>query len=195
MHQTRFTIGSHKTVGMQHRIQILRLTELRRPAAEVRTAIDAIFYETAPLAPADEPQRKAFYDLWLGQYLHHEPHLAHVALVDDAIAGYLVGCHVNPATSERFARLGYFQTFAAACAHYPAHLHINLTETARGTGIGARLIDAFADDTRAAGLPGLHVVTSADARNIGFYARCGFSEIAATERNGGRIVFLGLTMQ
>ena len=107
------------------------------------------------------------------------------------VVGYLVGCHVNPATSERFAKLGYFQTFADACARYPAHLHLNLTAAARGAGIGARLIDAFAADTRSAGLPGLHVVTSASARNVAFYRRIGFTEIARTERNDAAIVFLG----
>ena len=173
---------------------ILRLTELRRQPAKTRAEFDAIFFETAPLAPLDEARRAEFYDLWLGQYLRHEPHLAYVALFDEAIVGYLVGCHVDPSTSERFAKLGYFQTFAAACKRFPAHLHINLTAAARGSGIGARLIDAFAADTRAAGLPGLHVVTSAVARNVGFYQRNGFTEITATERNGARIVFLGRTI-
>ena len=176
---------------MEHEFRILRLTELRRLASVAREAIDTIFFETAPLAPADEPRRSAFYDLWLGQYLRHEPHLATVACAGDDIVGYLVGCHVNPATSVRFAKLGYFQTFAEACAHYPAHLHINLTERARGSGIGPRLIEAFAADTQAAGLPGMHVVTSAAARNVAFYKRNGFAEIAATERNGGKVVFLG----
>ena len=172
-------------------VEIQRLTELRRPEADVRAAIDAIFFETAPLAPVDEPRRHQFYDLWLGQYLTLEPHLAHVALSGDDVVGYIVGCHINPSTSDRFTKLSYFTIFADACTRYPAHLHINLTATARGTGIGARLIEVFSADTRAAGLPGLHVVTSAAARNVGFYARCGFAEIAATERNGGGLVFLG----
>ena len=177
---------------MSRNVQILRLTDLRCTETEVHAAVDDIFFETAPLAPSDEPERSMFYQLWLGQYLRHEPQLAYVARAGDTdIVGYLVGCHVNPATSERFAKLGYFQTFADACGRFPAHLHLNLTEAARGAGIGARLIDAFAADTRVAGLAGLHVVTAAAARNIGFYRRNGFTEIAATERNNTRIVFLG----
>ena len=172
-------------------VRIVRLNEFSRSADVARAAIDAIFFETAPLAPADEQRRSAFHDLWLGQYLRHEPHLTWLACAGTDIVGYLVGCHVNPATSERFVSLSYFQTFADACARFPAHLHLNLTERARGSGIGGRLIDAFAADTRAAGLAGLHVVTSATARNVGFYRRNSFVEIAATERNGAKILFLG----
>jgi GNAT superfamily N-acetyltransferase len=178
-------------LSMAQSINIIRLTNLPRTLLRARADVDAIFYETAPRAPADSAARAAFYDVWLGQYLRHEPELAHVALSDGHIVGYLVGCHTNPAVSPRFASLAYFQTFAAACARYPAHLHINLTEAARGSGTGARLIAACVADAAAAGLPGVHVVTSSSARNVGFYTRNGFAEVAATERGGGRVVFLG----
>jgi GNAT superfamily N-acetyltransferase len=154
---------------MPSHIDIIRLTELRRPAADVRAEIDAIFFE----------------------YLRLEPHLAFVGCAAGRAVGYVVSCHANPARSPRFAGLTYFQAFAAACARFPAHLHINLTEAARGGGIGARLIEACAADAAAAGLSGIHVVTSATARNVGFYRRNGFHEVDSAERNGNRVVFLG----
>jgi GNAT superfamily N-acetyltransferase len=175
---------------MQQPIDIVRLTDLS-PINSARADMDAIFYETAPRAPADPTARATFYDLWLGQYLRHEPELAHVAVSHGRVIGYLVGCHANPATSPRFASLAYFQTFARACGLYPAHLHINLTTVARGSGTGARLIQACVADVAAARLPGVHVVTSAAARNVGFYARNGFIEIDGTDRSGGRVVLLG----
>jgi GNAT superfamily N-acetyltransferase len=161
-------------------------------ADRLRAGIDRVFFETAPAAPSAEPARTAFHDLWLGQYLRHEPHLCHVALdTDGAVLGYLVGCLIDPAASERFAMLSYFQAFAAACRRFPAHLHLNLTAAARGQGLGPRLIDAFAADVGAAGLPGLHVVTGAAMRNVGFYERNGFLSIASTPRGAGEVVFLG----
>jgi GNAT superfamily N-acetyltransferase len=161
-------------------------------AERIRAGIDAVFFETAPLAPAAGLERAAFHDLWLGQYLRHEPQLCRVARDRDGrVAGYLVGCLIDPSTSPRFNSLTYFKTFADACGRYPAHLHVNLTQAARGHGLGARLIDAFADDVRAAGLHGLHVVTGAAQRNARFYERNGFTPIASTMRPGGEVVFLG----
>ncbi len=177
--------------AMPSSIDIARFSDVVPPTNDVRTAVDAIFYETAPRAPAEAERRAEFYDLWLGQYLRNEPHLAYVAVAAERVVGYLVGCHVNPATSPRFAELPYFQTFAAACARYPAHLHINLTAAARSSGTGALLLDACANDVAAAGLPGVHVITSATARNVLFYQRQGFVEVDRAERNGGCVVFLG----
>jgi hypothetical protein len=37
------------------------------------------------------------------------------------------------------------------------------------------LVEAFAADVRHEGCGGTHIVTAANARNIRFYARCGFT--------------------
>jgi GNAT superfamily N-acetyltransferase len=175
-------------------VRIVRLIECRVPES-ARASIDAIFWETVAVAPEGESARAAFYDLWLGQYLRLD--LRHVYVAQDqtdAVGGYLVGCWDNPATSPRFETLPYFQTFATACARYPAHLHINLTASWRGKGVGSHLVDAFAAATRAAEIPGLHVVTGSAARNVAFYTRAGFIRIAETENAAGRtIVFFGRT--
>jgi hypothetical protein len=42
-----------------------------------------------------------------------------------------------------------------------------------------------------AGAKGMHVVTSADARNVRFYERVGFRPRATTTVNGNELVFLG----
>jgi ribosomal protein S18 acetylase RimI-like enzyme len=170
---------------------IIRFADHTR-SEHIRAGIDVVFFETAPLAPTTGPERAAFRHLWLGQYLRHEPNFCHIALgADGAVLGYLVGCLIDPSTSERFASLSYFSDFADACRRYPAHLHINVTAHARGRGLGARLVDAFAADVRAAGLPGLHVVTGSAQRNVRFYERIGFTRIATTTRRDGEVVFLG----
>lgn len=173
-------------------IDVFGVREAPLDAETLRAGIDAIFWETTVRLPATDDQRRVFHDLWLGQYLRHEPHLAFVAL-DRAgpVLGYLVGCFDNPARSPRFSSLSYFQAFAEACDRYPAHLHINLTAAARGRGLGGRLIDRFAAVSTAAGIAGMHVVTGGAARNVSFYRRQGFARIAAIERQGGETVFLG----
>ena len=64
----------------------------------------------------------------------------------------------------------------------------------RNRGIGAVLIEAFAADAQRAGAKGMHVVTSADARNVRFYERVGFRERARTSVNGSELVFLGRSL-
>ncbi len=183
---------------MPRRIAIDRLVDLEQrghDAAQLVAGIDAIFFETAARTFADQPARDAFRHLWLGQYLAHERR--HVYLATDAsraVLGYLVGAWDNPARSDRYPALTYFQGFASPCARFPAHLHINLTAAARGQRTGAALVDAFAAATAAAGIPGVHVVTGADSRNVGFYQRNAFREVARMDWQGRPIVFLGRTL-
>ena len=146
--------------------------------------LDAIFFEASGTKTfADEEARAAFRERWFARYLDQYPQWAYVAISGDGrVAGYLVG-----ALDEGSG----FENFAAAAADFPAHLHVNLAAQFRNRGIGAVLIEAFAADARRAGAKGMHVVTSADARNVRFYERVGFRERARTSVNGSDLVFLG----
>ncbi|WP_042695357.1 GNAT family N-acetyltransferase, partial [Azospirillum sp. B506] len=77
--------------------------------------------------------------------------------------------------------------FADHFAAYPAHFHVNVRPGWREHGLGRRLVDRFAEDCRVDGLPGLHLVTAAFARNVEFYHRAGFTD--ACQR--GPLLFLG----
>lgn len=173
-------------------MDIVRFIDQLNRAALI-AAIDAIFFEASSVrAFASEQARAAFRQRWLGLYLETWPEHVFLARDDDGmVAGYLLGCLIDPAQDHRFEDIGYFETFAAACAAYPAHLHINLAPAYRRRGIGADLIAAFAEQVRDAGVPGLHIVTSGDARNVGFYRQCGFSIIDETPWKGGAVVFMG----
>jgi ribosomal protein S18 acetylase RimI-like enzyme len=146
--------------------------------------LDAIFFEASNTRSfVSDEARAAFRERWLGRYLAQHPQWAYVALAPDGkLAGYLVG-----ALDEGNG----FDDFAAATRDYPAHLHVNLAPAFRSRGIGAELIEAFAVDAARAGASGMHVVTSADARNVGFYERVGFRRRATTTSNGHGLVFLG----
>jgi GNAT superfamily N-acetyltransferase len=176
-------------------VTIIRLIDLEiRGTAmpPILAGIDKIFWATTSRTFTNDADRASFQHLWLGQFLERDREHAYLATTPTGhVAGYLVGCWTNPAQSQRFASLAYFQTFASACARYPVHLHINLDEAYRSRGIGRRLIDAFATATKAAGYPGIHVVTSAASRNVSFYNQCGFHQIASTTRSGTELIFLG----
>ncbi len=155
-------------------------------------ALDAIFFEaSATKSFASAAERSAFHERWLGRYLAHEPQWAYVArAADGSVAGYLVGSIDDPRHS-RHADVGYFLDFADLTESYPAHLHVNLAPRYRNRGIGADLIAAFAADAAQAGAAGLHVVTGASSRNVRFYERNGFRELARATFNAHNIVFLG----
>jgi len=60
-------------------------------------------------------------------------------------------------------------------AEYPANLHINLEAAYRGRGLGTALMRAYLDKLRAAGLAGVHLVTtSRNEAALRLYRRMGF---------------------
>ena len=158
-----------------------------------RSGIERIFFASAGRTTfADEAERSAFRERWLERYLVHDRH--HVFLARDeggGLIGYLVGCLDDPALTERFRDISYYAGFADLTARYPAHLHINLDPAWRSQGIGGRLIGSFARQAAQAGAAGVHVVTGAEARNVGFYRRCGFEPLRDAHWNGAAILLMG----
>lgn len=176
-------------------LRIVRWSEIaqaRRPFAEA--GIDAIFFAASSVQSfADEGERRRFRERWLGRYLDGDPDWTYLALDRDGKAvGYVAGAVDDPALAERFSDIAYFKPWAHLTAEYPAHLHINVAGEWRSAGLGRRLIEAFAKDARAGGVRGVHVVTGEGMRNVGFYLRNGFKQLAALEREGkASAVFLG----
>ena len=71
---------------------------------------------------------------------------------------------------------------AAILDAYPAHLHIDLLERVRGTGIGRRLIERQLALLRDAGAPACHLTVSASNANaIAFYEHLGWRELRRSE--------------
>ena len=156
-------------------------------------ALDAIFFEaSATKSFASEESRAAFRERWLGRYLEHEPQWAYVAR-DARRRGRRLSRRQldDPRQSARYGDVGYFLDFAELTASYPAHLHVNLAPDYRNRGIGAELIAAFAADAAQAGAAGMHVVTGSGSRNVRFYERNGFRELARATFNAHEVVFLG----
>lgn len=185
-------------MSVEH-VEFMRWVDLAAPE-QWSDEIDAIFFEASLTKSfADAAARTAFRERWLGRYLVADPALAHVALLglpqgERRIVGYLVGALEDPARAARFEDIGYFPLLAQSTARFPAHLHINLAPEARGRGIGRELVERFAHDVAAAGVPGFHVVTGAASRNVSFYRRCGLTEAHPFSWNGTALVLLGRTL-
>ncbi|HWV80955.1 MAG TPA: GNAT family N-acetyltransferase [Hyphomicrobiaceae bacterium] len=155
--------------------------------------VERIFFlSSSRKAFPSDAARAEFQERWLGRYLLHDRAHAFIARASDGrIAGYLIGSLDDPAEADRFDDIGYFADFADLTALYPAHLHINLDEPWRSQGIGALLLETFAAHARTRRARGLHIVTSAGARNVSFYARCGFEPLRELSWEGSRIIFMG----
>ncbi len=162
----------------------------------VLRGIDSVFFESSNTQSfASDAARTDFRERWLGRYLAHDPKWAYVALTGEGdVAGYLAGSLDDPARSVRFADIGYFKLFGDLTRRFPAHLHVNLSASHRGAGVGTALVAKFATDAANAGAPGVHVVTSRGARNVGFYNRNGFIERGAAGEGAHEAVFFGRSL-
>jgi ribosomal protein S18 acetylase RimI-like enzyme len=176
--------------------QLVELETAGVNAALLRAGIERIFRATAARWPDDAAAAHAFQRLWLDQYFEHERELVTLALTREVpasehdVLGYVVGCRIDPATSERFTALSYFRDFAALTPQFPAHLHINLDARTRGEGVGAHLVEALCARLKREGVSGVHVVTGRDQRNVSFYTRLGFVERARAPRGSTEVLFL-----
>ena len=83
------------------------------------------------------------------------------------------------------------QTPVELAAAHPAHLHIDLRERARGTGLGRALIERLLQELEERQIAGVHLGVDADNSNaIGFYEHLGFREVD-TEPGG---ILMGLRL-
>ncbi len=85
--------------------------------------------------------------------------------------GELVGLlHAPPTASDDVVR------------EYPAHLHIDFLERARGRGLGRRLVEGQLDALRARGIAGCHLVVAPDNANaIEFYRHLGLAVVGPAD--------------
>jgi ribosomal protein S18 acetylase RimI-like enzyme len=83
------------------------------------------------------------------------------------------------------------RTPAELAAAYPAHLHIDLQERARGQGLGRLLMERLLADLRARGVVGVHLGVDEDNPDaIAFYRHLGFQDVG--HEPGGLLMGLRL---
>ena len=75
---------------------------------------------------------------------------------------------------------------------YPAHLHIDLLERARGRGFGRRMLEQLMETLRRRGAPGAHLGVSAlNVTALGFYGRLGFRELTRVGSGDAGCIYMG----
>jgi GNAT superfamily N-acetyltransferase len=153
-------------------------------------------------------------DIWAVPYVMREPEHAHVA--DDGqgnAIGYVLGT-ADTAAFVKWYRAEWLPATAGRLrdgdprdegmlelhrdpermlipelAEYPAHLHIDLLPEAQGRGLGRKLMTAFLDGLRVAGVPRVHLGMAPENHGAyAFYQRLGFHDIAVPDAGA---LFLG----
>ncbi|NDF15858.1 N-acetyltransferase [bacterium] len=134
-------------------------------------------------------EEQAFEWRYFGVY-NTRPEWFFVALRGDSVLGYLAG---TPETLPVHFELNpYLRAFEKEIRiRFPAHLHINLSATARGSGIGSLLVESFAKRLMQWSIPGIHIVTAAGERNAGFYQKNRFREIQRSARGTPTLLLMG----
>ncbi|XNQ41554.1 GNAT family N-acetyltransferase [Georgenia phoenicis] len=159
-------------------------------------------------ASPDHEDRELLGHVYLGPYLELEPELAFVvrAAGSPEPLGYVVGTADTPAfeaaceerwwpplrthyrahpprpgsADERLVRVIEEGLHARGewLAEYPAHLHVDLLEPARGGGMGRALLTRLFSALAERGVPGVHLeVVRANDGAIAFYGRLGFTVV------------------
>ena len=142
----------------------------------------------------DAESEAAFEDRWLRKYFDDPAVILFISTErpetdrPSDTTGYILVQPEPVSEAEWQADMPYYESFAAHLPDFPAHLHINMDAAHRGRGVGAHLLNAACAQVRESGARGIHLITAADARNVGFYTANGFSEIARDHRDKIRVM-------
>ncbi|WP_454017740.1 N-acetyltransferase family protein [Azospirillum sp. Marseille-Q6669] len=171
---------------------LVRLSALPDRGAALAALEEIFFLSTLRKDFASAEERAAFFRTWTGWYVERAPDDVWFAFADDGtVIGYLTGCKDSAGAVDLARIIPRYEVFSDRFAAFPAHLHVNVRPGFRDRGVGRALVDGFAEECRADGLPGLHLVTGVFARNVAFYQRAGFT--TATQR--GPLLFLGRRLE
>lgn len=142
---------------------------------DYRSEVDEIFFEASTKKEfKDANEKEAFNWKYLGFYLAHYPEYAWLAVKDDKVLGYVVAMPFSQDPSL-YQIQPHMAAFSDEFKTYPAHLHINCHESARGLGIGRKLMQSLLEQLKAQGVKGLHIMTGPDSENRAFYTKLGFN--------------------
>lgn len=160
----------------------------------IKPGITEVFWLTAQRSDFESDRDwEIYYNRWAGGYLEHYPQWVYTAQEDGVVLGYLLGC---PDSTQALSVLDFpgLDLFTPFFPDYPAHLHINVHPQGQGKGIGRKLIEAYCRDLKHEGVPGVHLITTAEAKNPGFYRAVGFTFEHPKPGKGYTLLFMGRSL-
>lgn len=153
--------------------------------------IKDIFFESAAIKNfSSDKARDDFYYRWCGTYLEHWPTYCMVAVDEDRVVGYLVGCPDSTQALDVLTMPGY-SIFSEYFGEFPAHLHMNVHASTRGSGIGKQLVDYFCQDLSRNKIHGVFIITAAMSRPTSFYMKNDFNYSYTKEYGSSALILMG----
>ena len=155
--------------------------------------------------------------VYVGPYVIGRPELAFAAADGNGVAGYVLGAadtrafeawqeaHWWPALRAQYPHTGgesaddemireiheRARVPDAVASAYPAHLHIDLLERARGKGLGRGMVEMLLGALGAMGSTAVHLDVASNNHNaIQFYRHLGFEELESAGDSG----YMGLRL-
>ena len=157
---------------------------------DYRSSLRDIFFETSTKKIFDNQIEKDNFEWkYLGFYLTHYPQFAWVALDKNKVLGYVLGMPFSKDPSL-YQIQPHMKKFESLFGIFPGHLHINCHMSARGKGVGKRLVLNLLHQMKVLDVKGLHIMTGLHADNRSFYRKLGFD----FEHSEDSILFMGIKL-
>lgn len=149
-------------------MEIKKLSNLENEESLI-TQVKEIFYLCSSLKTFMSKQHKDdFFQKWCGDYLKYCPDQFYLAMDNGKVLGYLSG-HLNSIEALKNFVIPGPELFMDCFESFPAHFHINCHPDGQGKGIGRSLVEFFTAVLVEKKISGVHLITSTDANNLGFY--------------------------
>lgn len=157
--------------------------------------LESIFFETSSITNfSSQEHRNEFKYKYLDYYLENDPSLCYCAFDEDKIIAYILA-HIDALADHKLLSLHpYMKCYEEFLIRFPAHLHINATESARGKGIGSMLIAALETSLKQKNCPGLHLVTGEFEENRRFYQHNNFYFEYPFKYKSNSLILLGKSL-
>jgi GNAT superfamily N-acetyltransferase len=167
------------------------LKTLSQISDEQSKDVENIFFESSSKTSfKNDDEKNKFKFKYLSYYIENYPDLFIVGMIDKKAVGYICGSPNSYKDKFLLDSLFYFDLFKDEYLKYPAHLHINLSESSRGLGLGSILIKEFESKVSSASC-GVHLITSPTARNRGFYLKNEYHHEIIKTYNKTEILLMG----
>lgn len=153
--------------------------------------IKDIFYSCSSVKNfRDSDHKDSFFNKWCGDYLSKSSEQFYIAFEENTVVGYLSGFLNSKEALEDFVIPGP-EVFEDCFDKFPAHFHINCAPNHQGKGIGRKLVDHYVQRLSATSINGVHLITSTDADNLGFYRALGFTNEVLRPFNSHQLLLMG----
>lgn len=151
---------------------------------------DIFFKCTSIKSFKDNNHKEEFFMKWCGDYLKTSPRSFYLCVLDNETVGYLSG-HANSKKALSDFVIPGPEVFEDCFDKFPAHFHINCSPNHQGKGIGRKLVEHYLFELNNSGVNGVHLITSTDADNLGFYRALGFQHEVSRPFKSHNLLLMG----